>query len=70
MATKEMLTEALARFEGTLLFVSHDRAFLTAISNRVLELGPDGPRPYGGGYTAWVTSSGREAPGSPAAARP
>ena len=39
LATKEMLVEALADFEGTMLFVSHDRTFLRGLSNRVLELG-------------------------------
>jgi ATPase subunit of ABC transporter with duplicated ATPase domains len=61
--TKEMLVKALGDFEGTLLFVSHDRRFLSALSNRVLELGPAGPQQYGGGYTEYVTSTGREAPG-------
>jgi ATPase subunit of ABC transporter with duplicated ATPase domains len=61
--TKEMLVRALSDFEGTLLFVSHDRRFLSALSNRVLELGPDGPKQYGGGYTEYVASTGREAPG-------
>src|SRR5207247_785958 len=37
--TKEMLLEALHDFDGTMLFVSHDRAFLRGLSNRVLELG-------------------------------
>ncbi|WP_438023375.1 ABC-F family ATP-binding cassette domain-containing protein [Sorangium sp. So ce233] len=63
MATKEMLVEALASFEGTMLFVSHDRRFLAALSNRVLELMPDGPRVYGGGYLEYVAQSGHEAPG-------
>jgi ATPase subunit of ABC transporter with duplicated ATPase domains len=62
-ATKEMLVRALATYEGTMLFVSHDRRFLAALSNRVLELGPDGPVPYGGGYTEYVARTGREAPG-------
>jgi ATPase subunit of ABC transporter with duplicated ATPase domains len=61
--TKEMLVKALANFEGTLLFVSHDRRFLSSLSNRVLELGPDGPKLYGGGYTEYVTATGQEAPG-------
>src|SRR5471032_67541 len=39
LATKEMLVEALSKFEGTMLFVSHDRAFLRGLSNRVLVLG-------------------------------
>jgi len=63
MATKEMLVKALADFEGTMLFVSHDRHFLGALSNRVLELLPDGPHVYGGGYTEYVRQSGHEAPG-------
>ena len=63
MATKEMLITALSQFEGTMLFVSHDRHFLAALSNRVLELTPDGIHKYGGGYTEYVTRTGQEAPG-------
>jgi ATPase subunit of ABC transporter with duplicated ATPase domains len=63
MATKEMLIKALADFEGTMLFVSHDRHFLAALSNRVLELTPDGIQQYGGGYTEYVERTGQEAPG-------
>ncbi|HEY8089939.1 MAG TPA: ABC-F family ATP-binding cassette domain-containing protein, partial [Polyangiaceae bacterium] len=63
MATKEMLVKALSGFEGTMLFVSHDRSFLAALSNRVLELTPDGVHAYGGGYTEYVASTGHEAPG-------
>jgi ATPase subunit of ABC transporter with duplicated ATPase domains len=63
VGTKEMLVRALASFEGTMIFVSHDRRFLSALSTRVLELGPDGPVVYGGGYTEYVGRTGREAPG-------
>jgi ATPase subunit of ABC transporter with duplicated ATPase domains len=63
MATKEMLIAALSQFEGTMLFVSHDRHFLAALSNRVLELTPEGIHRYGGGYSEYVASTGREAPG-------
>ena len=63
MATKEMLVGALADFEGTMLFVSHDRHFLAKLSNRVLELTPDGVHQYGGGYTEYVARTGQEAPG-------
>jgi len=63
IATKEMLIEALSQYEGTMLFVSHDRHFLAALSNRVLELTPDGVHTYGGGYTEYVQSTGQEAPG-------
>ena len=63
LATKEMLIQALSQYEGTMLFVSHDRHFLAALSNRVLELTPDGIQQYGGGYTEYVARSGHEAPG-------
>jgi ATPase subunit of ABC transporter with duplicated ATPase domains len=63
LATKEMLIAALSEFEGTMLFVSHDRHFLAALSNRVLELAEDGIHQYGGGYTEYVARSGHEAPG-------
>jgi ATPase subunit of ABC transporter with duplicated ATPase domains len=63
MATKEMLITALAQYEGAMLFVSHDRRFLAALSNRVLELTPEGIHQYGGGYTEYVARTGHEAPG-------
>jgi ATPase subunit of ABC transporter with duplicated ATPase domains len=63
MATKEMLITALSQYEGTMLFVSHDRHFLAALSNRVLELTPEGIHQYGGGYSEYVARTGQEAPG-------
>jgi len=68
LATKEMLLEALAGFDGTMLFVSHDRAFLRGLSNRVLELGGDSgtdaePHAYLGSYEEYVARTGHEAPG-------
>ncbi len=63
MDTKEMLVEALANYEGTMLFVSHDRHFLRQLSNRVLEVNADGVRLYGGGYGEYVEETGQEAPG-------
>src|SRR5918996_2909170 len=57
LATKEMLVKALGDFEGTMLFVSHDRAFLRGLSNRVLELGgetgTDEPHAYPGSYVEY-----------------
>ena len=66
--TKEMLIEALKDFEGTMLFVSHDRAFLRALSNRVVELGGESgvekePHLYQGSYVEYVARTGHEAPG-------
>ena len=66
--TKEMLIEALKEFDGTMLFVSHDRAFLRGLSNRVIELGGESgvesePHLYPGSYVEYVARTGHEAPG-------
>ena len=68
LATKEMLIAALGEFDGTMLFVSHDRAFLRGLANRVLELGGESgvdaePHAYPGSYVEYVQRSGHEAPG-------
>jgi hypothetical protein len=63
LLTKEMLIKALSDYDGTMLFVSHDRHFLAELSNRVLELTPEGIHQYGGGYTEYVERVGYEAPG-------
>jgi ATPase subunit of ABC transporter with duplicated ATPase domains len=68
LATKEMLVDSLKTFEGTMLFVSHDRTFLRGLSNRVLELGGETgtdaqPHAYLGSYVEYVERTGHEAPG-------
>ena len=68
LATKEMLVEALKQFEGTMIFVSHDRMFLRGLGSRVLELGGESgtdrePRVYPGPYIEYVQALGHEAPG-------
>jgi ATPase subunit of ABC transporter with duplicated ATPase domains len=68
LATKEMLTEVLSQFEGTMIFVSHDRAFLRGLGSRVLELGGESgtdrrPLVYPGSYVEYVQKMGHEAPG-------
>jgi len=68
LATKEMLIDALGDFQGTMIFVSHDRAFLRGLSNRVLEVGGESgayakPLLYPGSYIEYVERSGHEAPG-------
>src|SRR5688572_17380805 len=68
LATKEMLLESLGSFDGTMIFVSHDRAFLRGLSNRVLELGGERgteaePHVYPGSYVDYVARAGHEAPG-------
>ncbi len=68
LATKEMLVEALKDFEGTMIFVSHDRMFLRGLGSRVLELGGESgtertPTVYPGSYVEYVQKLGHEAPG-------
>src|SRR5450432_2311912 len=68
LATKEMLVEALKNFEGTMIFVSHDRMFLRGLGSRVLELGGESgrdrtPHVYPGSYIEYVRAIGHEAPG-------
>jgi len=68
LATKEMLIDALKDYDGTMLFVSHDRTFLRGLSNRVLELGGESgtdaePHAYPGSYVEYVARTGHEAPG-------
>ena len=63
LTTKRALVKALADYDGTIVFVSHDRAFLRALATRVVELTPEGPRVYEGSYDEYVQAVGREAPG-------
>ncbi len=63
LTTKRALVRALDAYDGTMVFVSHDRAFLRALSTRVVELTPEGPRVYAGTYDSYVQAVGREAPG-------
>jgi ATPase subunit of ABC transporter with duplicated ATPase domains len=64
LATKRSLLKALDAYEGTVVFVSHDRAFLRALATRVLELAPGvPPHVYGGPYDEYVAATGHEAPG-------
>jgi ATPase subunit of ABC transporter with duplicated ATPase domains len=68
LATKETLIAALKDFEGTMIFVSHDRNFLRGLANRVLELGGESgtdtqPHAYPGTYVEYVQRTGHEAPG-------
>ncbi|MFN6147512.1 MAG: ABC-F family ATP-binding cassette domain-containing protein [Planctomycetota bacterium] len=67
LATKEMLVQTLADFDGTMLFVSHDRGFLRGLANRVLDVSEcaagKAAKAYPGSYVEWVEKTGMEAPG-------
>jgi len=69
LATKEMLVDSLKSFDGTMIFVSHDRMFLRGLGSRVLELGGESgtdtqPHAYTGSYIEYVDRTGHEAPGT------
>ena len=64
LVTKRALVKSLGQYEGTIVFVSHDRAFLRSIATRILELSKNGKmNVYGGSYDEYVAATGREAPG-------
>lgn len=54
LVSREVLESALIDFEGTLLFISHDRYFLNKMAERVLELHPNGIDQYLGNYDDYI----------------
>jgi ATPase subunit of ABC transporter with duplicated ATPase domains len=52
------LIEGLKEFEGTLLFVSHDRHFVSELATRILEVTPNGPREFPGTYAEYLERCG------------
>jgi ATPase subunit of ABC transporter with duplicated ATPase domains len=62
--SKQTLLEALAKYEGTIIFVSHDRHFLEALATNVLEIDGGSAKTYHGGYKKYVEFTGHAAPGS------
>ncbi len=60
LATREALEEALKTYEGTLIFVSHDRYFINAVATRVLELTKEGVKSYEGNYNDYLAAKERE----------
>ena len=52
--SKKVLLTALRAYEGTILFVSHDRAFLNDLATRIIELTPDGVISFDGNYDEYV----------------
>ena len=60
MKSKKVLQEALARYEGTFLIVSHDRSFLDPLVNKVLEVRSGGVRTYIGTVSDYITKKKEE----------
>ncbi len=54
----DALVEGLARYDGTLIFVSHDRWFVGRLANRIVEIRRDGVRDYPGSYDEYVHACG------------
>ena len=60
IASAEVLEDALAEFEGTVIVISHDRYFLDRVVERTLELKAGRLREYAGGYSDYVEAQRRE----------
>ncbi|TAN48484.1 MAG: ATP-binding cassette domain-containing protein, partial [Methylococcaceae bacterium] len=60
MESIESLNSALENFPGTLLFVSHDREFVSSLATRIIELSPQGVINFNGSYDDYLLSQGVE----------
>ncbi len=58
--SREVLLDALQKFSGTLLLVSHDRHFLRSLVDRVFEIDHGQMIPYDGGYEYYLQKTGRD----------
>lgn len=61
METIEALNIALEKYTGTLVFVSHDREFVSSLATRILEVKPEGIVDFRGSYDEYLTSQGIDA---------
>ena len=52
--SKEVLEDALMSFQGTILFISHDRYFINKLSTKVVEMTAHGSHTYSGNYTTYL----------------
>lgn len=60
LATKEVLEKALDAFDGTLIFVSHDRYLLSRIATRILEISDEGVVSHPGGFESYIEEQKRQ----------
>lgn len=61
METIESLNIALEKYTGTLIFVSHDREFVSSLATRILEVKEDGIIDFSGSYDEYLASQGIDA---------
>ena len=59
--SREVLENALIDFDGTLLFVSHDRYFINRVADKVLEISAEGSKLYLGDYDYYLEKKAEEA---------
>ncbi|MND02261.1 ABC transporter ATP-binding protein uup [compost metagenome] len=60
MESIESLNLALENYPGTLIFVSHDREFVSSLANRILEITPKGIVDFSGSYDEYLRSQALE----------
>ena len=60
MESIESLNSALEKFTGTLIFISHDREFVSSLATRILEMKPDGINDFKGNYEDYLRFQGIE----------
>ncbi len=65
---RQILEDALADYEGTLLFISHDRAFINAIANKTVEVNNGRLIVFAGNYDEYLEQKARAQPAANAAA--
>ncbi len=58
MESIESLNLALENYPGTLIFVSHDREFVSSLATRILDMTPDGPIDFKGDYESYLRNQG------------
>ena len=58
MESIESLNTALDKYNGTLVFVSHDREFVSSLATRIIEMSPRGVTDYHGNYEEYLRDQG------------
>ena len=56
MESIESLNLALENYDGTLIFVSHDREFVSSLADRIVEITPNGIVDFHGSYDEYLKS--------------
>jgi ATPase subunit of ABC transporter with duplicated ATPase domains len=65
MESIESLNTALEKYPGTLIFVSHDREFVSSLATRIIEMTPRGVENFGGTYEDYLLRQEQQAAQAP-----